>query len=412
MVRDISPEGERGFVAIVVCNTIAWVAVALRFWCKMSSKAGVHADDWWILLCLAGGSSASAVSLWGLFAGSGGKEMPEIIGDLISSPSLQKVQDLENYLESLWLGFFLAFVALWAVKISVCLLYRRIFAIPQFRLTCLVLMGISTAWFIAAVITMLLICTPLDGFWHRLQPATCKPNFNLFSLIMGIIEVFLDAAIMVVPIRAILSLKLRTRAKVFVLGIFLLAGFALITNCLRLYYQYQPNTEFIQFHNTLFWLEIHCTTALVCACLPAYGPLGSKLGLALSRMRDRYGGFSVRSLLGGGGSRSGSSRWRTTTMDKGSGSDDTNSTAPAAGNVKSVVSPYYQKRGFNVSVMQSAGHSPAGHLKGLESTSDLILTPHDAGGVHVAAARSSEGSDTYHAIPLRGISRTTRVEVV
>jgi hypothetical protein len=84
-------------------------------------------------------------------------------------------------------------------------------------------MGISTAWFIAAEVASLLMCIPIDSFWHRMTPSRCL-NFNLFSLIIGIFDIVIDTAILILPVRAVLSLQMPTRTKVLVSGIFLLGG--------------------------------------------------------------------------------------------------------------------------------------------------------------------------------------------
>jgi hypothetical protein len=84
-------------------------------------------------------------------------------------------------------------------------------------------MGISIAWFIAAEVASLLMCIPIDSFWHRMTPSRCL-NFNLFSLIIGIFDIVIDTAILILPVRAVLSLQMPTRTKVLVSGIFLLGG--------------------------------------------------------------------------------------------------------------------------------------------------------------------------------------------
>lgn len=84
-------------------------------------------------------------------------------------------------------------------------------------------MVISALWFVAAQVTNLVTCIPIDSFWHRLKPGKCI-NFNLFSLIIGIFDILIDVTILILPIRAVLSLQLPTKTKAMVSGIFLLGG--------------------------------------------------------------------------------------------------------------------------------------------------------------------------------------------
>ena len=123
----------------------------------------------------------------------------------------------------MFIGNTILYVTFFLAKISVCLMYRRIFSTQPFRKLCLGLMIISTLYFIAAQVTNLCTCIPIDSFWHRLQPGKCL-NFNLFSLIIGIFDILIDAIILALPVRAVSSLQLPARTKAIVSGIFLLGG--------------------------------------------------------------------------------------------------------------------------------------------------------------------------------------------
>lgn len=130
--------------------------------------------------------------------------------------------------QSLFIGYSLSCFLLYAIKMSICLLYQRIFSTPRLRWACWCLMGISTAWFIATEVTNILTCIPVQTFWVRPppgQPAKGKClNFNVFFLVSGIAETIIDTSILILPIRAIYGLKMATRTKFLVASIFLLGG--------------------------------------------------------------------------------------------------------------------------------------------------------------------------------------------
>ncbi|KAL2141946.1 hypothetical protein VTI28DRAFT_1781 [Corynascus sepedonium] len=301
MSTGLNEDGRRFLAVIIVCPAIAVVASALRMWCKaVTMKSGFrsfHIDDWMIFATTVTYLAAESAIYWGLFDGNRGVEIGELTAELFASPSLEKLRSMENYLESLFIGNTIVCVTFFLAKLSVCLLYRRIFSTQPFRKICLVLMVISALWFVAAQVTNLVTCIPIDSFWHRLKPGKCI-NFNLFSLIIGIFDILIDVTILILPIRAVLSLQLPTKTKAMVSGIFLLGGFAIITNILRVAYQYQPNGKYVNFGRAEMWLNIHAAVTILCACMPTYKPLRDLAGKFVSTIRDRYGS-SVRFLRSG-----------------------------------------------------------------------------------------------------------------
>ncbi|KAI1772028.1 hypothetical protein F4818DRAFT_427401 [Hypoxylon cercidicola] len=284
----LTDSGERRLISAVICLSVSIIAVALRFWCKVSLKARITSDDWWILASCVIYVATDAVVLWGLFTGGEGRQIDEIISELRNNPTPQVVASVERFLLSLFIGTVTSLGFLYAVKISICLLYRRIFSIPRYKTLSAVAIGISTAWFIAASVANICICIPVDIFWHRSKPGRCL-NFNLFYLINGIFEVLIDSAILSIPIFAVSRTHMPRKARVIVSGIFLLGGFAIVTCILRLVYVYEPNAEFVSFSDSEFWTRIHIATAILCASLPVYKPIRTQIGNLVVRLRDRYG---------------------------------------------------------------------------------------------------------------------------
>lgn len=63
----------------------------------------------------------------------------------------------------------------------------------------------------------------MHKFWDPTVPGHCY-NFNSFFLAMELMNLFLDVAILALPIKMILGLQLPTRKKVVIGCIFLLGG--------------------------------------------------------------------------------------------------------------------------------------------------------------------------------------------
>jgi hypothetical protein len=62
---DPAHTGRFRITAIVVCSSVAVVSAAIRFWCKIARRTGIHADDWWLLAAVITGLGAEGVLLWG-----------------------------------------------------------------------------------------------------------------------------------------------------------------------------------------------------------------------------------------------------------------------------------------------------------------------------------------------------------
>ena len=117
----------------------------------------------------------------------------------------------------------LYFVAVLAIKISILCLYRRIFAVQNFRRASLVTGLLVVALFIASEVGALVSCRPVTKFWSRLEPGYCF-NFDEYYIGVQIPDVILDVVILALPIRMISTLQLSRIDKATVLGIFLLGG--------------------------------------------------------------------------------------------------------------------------------------------------------------------------------------------
>ncbi|KAK4643011.1 hypothetical protein QC761_0063410 [Podospora bellae-mahoneyi] len=120
---------------------------------------------------------AVSASLWGLFEGRYGKEIGEIMAKLAKRPSLDTIRGMENFLMSLFIANTILYLTFYLAKIFILFFYRCIFATPDFRRTCLII-GVSTAYFIAAQVANLCICIPIDLFWHRTKRGGRGLNFN------------------------------------------------------------------------------------------------------------------------------------------------------------------------------------------------------------------------------------------
>ncbi|MCJ1319450.1 hypothetical protein MMC15_004786 [Xylographa vitiligo] len=96
----------------------------------------------------------------------------------------------------------------------------------------------------------------------------------------------------------ILGLQLSRHNKVVLSGIFLLGGFVVITGILRLTFSYTPGAFYVNYDQVDLWSILHVCTGIICACLPTYRPLLTKVTALPSTLRKKYNLWSTSQKLG------------------------------------------------------------------------------------------------------------------
>lgn len=130
-----------------------------------------------------------------------------------------------TYLKLSFITSILYFSMISAIKISILLMYRRIFSVDaSFRLQSLLIGIVVSIFWLATTIATLTNCIPLKYSWIGLSnPAHCF-NYNIFWMVTGALEVVIDTIILALPVRIVLGLQLSRKRRVLLLLIFLLGG--------------------------------------------------------------------------------------------------------------------------------------------------------------------------------------------
>lgn len=111
------------------------------------------------------------------------------------------------------------------VKISILLLYRRVFDTRNFKIATAVLSGVCLSWGVVAIVCLIFQCHPVSGMWTPADTFTDK-CFNLKAYYSGVsgTNMALDIIILSMPIYMVWGLSLPTSQKIALSGIFLLGG--------------------------------------------------------------------------------------------------------------------------------------------------------------------------------------------
>lgn len=106
------------------------------------------------------------------------------------------------------------------IKFSILAFYRRVFPTGELRITTYILIGVITAWWIAAVLVSVLSCTPAKFDWDSTKHNGHCIGASGFILRNSIPNIATDVAILLLPLPVIWKLQLPIRKKVAVTVIF------------------------------------------------------------------------------------------------------------------------------------------------------------------------------------------------
>lgn len=114
-----------------------------------------------------------------------------------------------------------------AVKISILLLYRRVFGtVAKFKRATLIVGILCITWLCGNTFTQIFLCSPMSAAWNPnviFSKADCR---DLHRYLVGITaaNLLLDIVILCMPLPMIWDLNLSTRKKFEVSGVFLLGS--------------------------------------------------------------------------------------------------------------------------------------------------------------------------------------------
>ena len=109
------------------------------------------------------------------------------------------------------------------IKISILLLYNRIFVLPKFQIIVNLCMALFLCIGIANWLLDWFFCTPISFYWDKTEPGTCVDNYKSY-MAGGALNIFMDVVLITLPIPVVWSLQLPKKQKLSVIGIFAMGG--------------------------------------------------------------------------------------------------------------------------------------------------------------------------------------------
>ncbi|PGG99037.1 hypothetical protein GX51_06453 [Blastomyces parvus] len=174
-------------------------------------------------------------------------------------------------------------------KISILLLYIRVFVRPWFTTTCWACIGIVTAFTIGTCVSSVFQCSPVAFAFDKSIPGGGKCiNMTAFWYANAVFNISTDFIIVGLPVPVIAKLQLPTRTKIALCGVFTVGVVVCVTSILRIttldVATSHLDTPWTNIGSSM-WTVIESNLGIICACLP---PLWRPLSVAFPRVFGRF----------------------------------------------------------------------------------------------------------------------------
>ncbi|KAA6408501.1 MAG: integral membrane [Lasallia pustulata] len=178
--------------------------------------------------------------------------------------------DLKVALKMFWLLQIFYKCTITLTKISILLLYLRIFPKKSFRWAVYAVMGFVISYAISSIAATILQCHPIERVFNHKLDGKCI-NLTVFWYCNAAASILSDCLILALPMPLITSLHLPRRQKYGLMMVFALGGFVCVTSVLRMTTLNPASKSADQTYGTLIsttWTTIEAGTGIICACLP------------------------------------------------------------------------------------------------------------------------------------------------
>jgi hypothetical protein len=203
---------DRSFNIVIshaICLPIAVIAVALRLISRRLIKASIQADDWSILfalLCFAGQITGGL-----LCVRFGGGKHAVLLKDPVQFAKL--VMAIEVIYSP----------AIAAVKLSILLLYRRLFPNRRFQTILWWVGAFIICYTTIGILVCIFECQPVEAAWEPLMEGNCI-QVSIEFMFMACMNIITDFVTLLLPMPLLWRLQISKERKLQLMGIFLTGG--------------------------------------------------------------------------------------------------------------------------------------------------------------------------------------------
>ncbi|KAH8908306.1 integral membrane protein [Coniochaeta sp. PMI_546] len=159
-------------------------------------------------------------------------------------------------------------------KISILLMYYRIFHFPYFKKWAYGIGAFIIIWVITITFLFIFICVPVEKLWYPDLPGHCINQVGTW-IANAASTIISDLVILLLPLPQVWSLQLRVTEKIAVTLAFCLGFFVVFASAYRfsVLFSYSGLDPTYTLAPTVGWTAIEMSAGIVSACLPTMRPV-------------------------------------------------------------------------------------------------------------------------------------------
>ncbi|KAI4721908.1 hypothetical protein E4T48_01880 [Aureobasidium sp. EXF-10727] len=255
----------------IICLVIVCTVVAMRMFTRIRLVKSLWWDDWCTCFAL-----ACWIGETGLF------QLATAWGAGVHVYDLT-VADLYPWLLRGWVVAAVMYsVTMFFSKLSILLLYRRLFPITNFAMSWWFVTGFTIAYSVGGVAASLFQCRPMASAWTlTIHPDYCI-NTEKFYTANAALNVASDIMILLLPVPIVWGLNTDLRKKIILTGLFSMGSISCLVSILRMrsiILLYKDGFADLTWGLTevVLWSQAELTAAMICTCTPCLRPLFEKI---------------------------------------------------------------------------------------------------------------------------------------
>ncbi|KAI5206464.1 hypothetical protein E4T39_02430 [Aureobasidium subglaciale] len=277
--------------ADIICMVIVVIVVAMRMYTRIYLLKSLWWDDWCTLFALALWIGETGLFQLACFWGAGKHIYDLAVSDLY--PNLLRGWVVCAIMYSMTMLF---------AKLSILLLYRRLFPISNFAKRWWAVVAFTVAYSVGGVFASLFQCRPMESAWTL----TTRPDYCIstekFYTANAALNVVSDIMILILPVPIVWGLNTDIRKKIILTGLFSMGKHQLTTryfktshdsyaylgsiSCLvsilrmrSIIVLYKDGFEDLTWGlvEVVVWSQAELTAAMICTCTPCLRPLFEKV---------------------------------------------------------------------------------------------------------------------------------------
>ncbi|KAF9870670.1 integral membrane protein [Colletotrichum karsti] len=312
-------------IAFIVLST---TAVILRMVARRMARRTLDASDYCIIAACVCANGLQSIGIVGVIQCGVGYHFQEIIAMFGMAPITKFLKMLIG-VQILWA------TSLSLCKISILILYTKIFSVRIMIMASKMTAALIIVWALTTILLGFFICRPFALNWEPTLDGSCG-NQVLSYLVTGTLNLVTDLIVLVLPLSYLWNLHLRLYKKLVLIATFSMGIFTCVISAMRLVSLTSLDYNDITFNipHALIFGSLEPSVGVIVACVPLLRPLlgrsqYSSTGTARYPERTTNDNSRLRAATG-------PQKQGFTMMDDGSSQHELRTVAPENGTASSI----------------------------------------------------------------------------